>query len=641
MIEKSSTGSAGLTRRYETLRSLSTIPPDINTYPPVISSLVTHERYSYALSRPDPTPSTSLLSTSLARRPRRTQTLDADSPWLSRSKLGEPDAPLSEASTAVENTGSRWSFWRRQTQDKPLVTSGGGVLEIKSPHAPSSLGRRSSELNVESKPASIYSRNSRPASPANVFPVATGFDGTSEAGPSTSPALPRANSPAPAPAPSGVSRFWGRLGRKQPAAQQVSTGTVDTKDLEISADDFSFLAEIPSMGGQDHHAVGDLLSMEPGRTEDVASLESMLSSKPSPLPAPLAPPPRVAPIPRVPSAGGGRFVAKMKSPASNDMDLLGGLDFNESPSSTPPPSLQKSTPPPQTTSSSMWDDLLAPSSSAPPSKPATPAPAFNLAAPAPLAIVQSGSSSSSTQMPPALSPPPLPSLAPPPITLSPAIQAPPFMRNHTPISQPISPIPSQSTSKPPSSSLQQHPIPLTSTEPFEDFEDFGTPQKASVAQFDDFDFTGFTSPAAKRNASASTSSATHTSRSSLDHTSTMSLVSGASASKGTRWPAPPSPVGPILEPPPRAAPSSGFPFLSPPPPPSRPASSTGRGVDLLGEQGEGGGAQTVPTRPRGPSPLAPPSVGGGGSGQKSLSPLGGVSGQKGLSASDLSFFDSL
>jgi hypothetical protein len=142
---------------------------------------------------------------------------------------------------------------------------------------------------------------------------------------------------------------------------------------------------------------------------------------------------------------------------------------------------------------------------------------------------------------------------------------------------------------------------------------------------------------------------------SLDHSHTLSLMSTASSSKGKRWPAPASPIGPILDPPPKAdsKPSAGFPFLSPPPAPSRPASSQqGKKASLLdnAEEGDKGmqglapsafspgqiaGRATPPVQSLQPvAPFAPQKVG-------AVPPIERPSSAQGLSAQDLSFFDSI
>ena len=301
--------------RRETLRSLSSIPSDISTYPPVISSLTTHERHIYALSRPNPVPSTSLLNVSLARRSRNVGTLSSSSPWLSRSRLGEPDVAQPEPtapSMSPEDPKAKWSFWGRKATPKPLVTSGGSILEVKTPPPEAVRASGSGEMARSSSRApsiSISSKSSRPASPA--IPSMT-----SPPQPSLQPTMPNSVSmesvghPASSgtlatqtpQGPSAVSRFFGRLSRKhssQPSAE------FDGTDLQLSTDDFNFLQEVPGLADSSSmgHDTGDLLSLEPGRSEQIAGLESMLASKPMAVAPPFAPPPSAVASARAQSSG--------------------------------------------------------------------------------------------------------------------------------------------------------------------------------------------------------------------------------------------------------------------------------------------------------------------------------------------------
>ncbi|KAK8853113.1 hypothetical protein IAR55_003814 [Kwoniella newhampshirensis] len=677
----------------ERLRSLSTIPPDVNTYPPVIASLVTHERFVYALQRPNPAPSTSLLAATANRRSRRADALalasssSSEPSWTTRSRLGEPDAPNQEASAPMDEGGkSRWSFWGKRPQpERQLTTSGGGILEVRSATSLPALERTSSDVKVPTLPPSrapsVANLSPKPPSPSPSFlspPMshdAAGHSAPSGSLTQASPAQPPLAS-APAPAPSAVSRFFGRLSRKPSGSPSHHQDADDAKDLELSADDFSFLSEVPSMTQPPpEKGVGDLLALEPGRTEQIASLESLLSAKPAPSPQPLAPPPR-----GYASAGSrtssGKFVARMKAPAPTDIDLLGDLNFaGPSSAGTQSPAQQDiASPVSEISSSSAWDGFLSLAPSAPATKvrstpsvraPSTPTPV--VATP----LVPSRSGTPSVLLSP---PPPVP-----PATLS------------TPLSF---------------SSRPSKVVPTTpKSNDFSDFDDFGTPQQSTATTFDDFgDFSAFESntnrtvPTVQPNVSnapvqtparptpgfqhhlnnslADFSTPTNHARpGSLDHTPTINLLSGASASKGRRWPAPPSPVAPILEPPPKvgvmSTASAGFPFLSPPPP-SRPSSSAkndllndGYATNLTGltatpemtiavtpgattsSPSMFGNAlapisapRTNTSTPMTPIPMlaSPPSVPAKINGASSI---GAVGGKGGLSAQDLSFFDGL
>ncbi|WWC91588.1 uncharacterized protein L201_006534 [Kwoniella dendrophila CBS 6074] len=696
------------------LRSLSTIPSNINTYPPVITSLITHERFAYALQRPNPAPSTSLLNTTTSRRPARADPLilnssSSETSWTSRSMLGEPDAPLQEGASQVleEQNRSRWSFWgRRPVPERQLTTSGGGVLERKSFSTSSpdpNNERNSTDAKSSPKPSSrtpsISIGNSRPSSPAppaiteSTHP--TPANSTSQ--PSTQPQPPAQAQPVQA-APSAVSRFFGRLSRNKSSTSTLSQEADDEngKDLELSADDFSFLSEVPSMSQQaPENGVGDLLALEPGRNEQIASLESLLNSKAAPLPKPLAPPPKSSSIPSGSQnrSSSGRFVARMKSPPPTDMDLLGDLNFDGSAHNQNPSSTVQS--PVQTISSptNAWDDFLSLESG--PSKTIR-------------SSVPTGTKASSTPM---IAPPLVPSRSSTPtVSLSPP---PPASQNGIP---PISMIAPKATPATPANKV-------TSSDDFGDFDDFGTPQHASTSTFDDFgDFSAFDStfPAAvpetistsnnkplpiafgisipghtqtpgKSVAPTTIFTPNHQPKNSLstpinqvkpgslDHTPTINLLSGASASKGKRWPAPPSPVAPVLPPPPKSNTinssgngnngGGGFPFLSPPPP-GRPNS---RSSNLLDESNTENNMETLssPLQTKSAAVSVGMGIAGLGNNQSSGSIFGGslqpsrsstpiqtisqkptthisspqqtnqIQGKGGLSASDLSFFDSL
>ncbi|WVQ72517.1 hypothetical protein IAR50_002074 [Cryptococcus sp. DSM 104548] len=393
----------------ERIRSLATIPPDINTYPPVLSSLVTHDRYTYALQRPNSDPESSLLHTAsrAVRRPRRIDPIalslaTGEASWTTRSRLGEPDQDLEAAVGDTGDGKSKWSFWgRRPTAERKLTTGGGGALEVK-PMTPTSTGsgadkpRPSTESKPPSLPASrapsIAGPSSRAASPA----------------PSILSAAPETQQPAAPQGPSAVSRFFGRLSRRpssqpdSPTTPNAPAGSVDAKDLELSADDFSFLAEVPSMSTPPPgKGVADLLDMEPGANEPIKSLENLLNSKVAPLPKPLAPPSSGFSAPSYGGMGGererkssGKFVAKMKAPQPTDVDLLGGLDFASSTTSAVSPTSASSAVPAQGTGGSTWGDFESFMSSSPTSG-SMPAP------------IKPSRSSTPAVVPPPHSPPPI------------------------------------------------------------------------------------------------------------------------------------------------------------------------------------------------------------------------------------------
>ncbi|WRT70344.1 uncharacterized protein IL334_007342 [Kwoniella shivajii] len=646
------------------LRSLTNIPPDINTYPPSLTSLTTHERFVYALQRPIPSPSTSLLTTTVSRRSAQVDPLtftsaNQETSWTSRSMLGEPDAPTFDGSIQEEQNKSKWSFWgKRPVPERQLTTSGGGVLERKSVSSPDpSIERHISDVHLpsvsSSRAPSISVQPSRPSSPAPTptLPSSTSHDSVGQA--ANSGPLPQSQ-PIQA-GPSAVSRFFGRLSRNKPSAT-TSTQEVDAKDLELSADDFSFLSEVPSITQPPaEKGVGDLLALEPGRNEQIASLESLLNSKPAPLPKPLAPPPKGL---SGSQAGAGKFVARMKSPPPNDMDLLGDLDFaGNITSAAQSPITQSPSTEIASHANNAWDDFLSLGSSSQTTNSVSRiiSPSTPIAA-APLTAVRSGT--------------PTVSLSPPP-----------------PVSS-IMPNLSSTVNFEPKPSMPEKNGSLVTSD-FGDIDDFGTPQHASISTFDDFgDFSAFQSttststvpvplssmskplpvlnqmptkpaiastPAPLSKSSSMSTPVNHARPGSLDHTPTINLLSGASASRGKRWPAPPSPIAPVLAPPPKPAQphqvQAGFPFLSPPPPgrpnsrgslldgaeKSRtPKSHSNTTTNDLGPSSSSmfGGA-LEPSRSTTPNQMAPslavsPTL-------SSMNPQG----KGGLSAQDLSFFDSL
>jgi hypothetical protein len=614
--------SQHLINSYETLCSLSTIPPDTNTYPPVLSAMQTHERYQYALSRPNPTPDTSFLNIASSRRSRRDVGVqDSLESWTSRSRLGEPEALPLEATPQAEETKPKWSFWRKNTAEKPLVTSGGGILKVKSLASPPIPAPSEPRPSIGSAVSGSASKGSRPVSPAPV--VAPAIDS-----PSIIPAT--ATSPEPvAPAQSAVTRFFGRLSRK-PSSQQAADG--EEKDMQLSADDFSFLDQVPSIAGPASEGqVGDLLAFGGGRTEEMASLESMISSKSVPLPAPLAPPPTWSRS----SSSVGPSVNQAK-----EVNIFDDLDFsspsNDSYGAAMQPDLSTRTD--TATSNSEWDDFLAPSL---PSIPSSAVPMM------PSASVQR---SHSPSIPPS--------------------SASPFAMPLQSLHNLASPIAGPSRIQP-----TRTPVAAQNSidNDFDDFADFAPASTSRLGDFDDFgDFSDFSTPPPitsqpRQTATPYTgettqlhppSSTGHIKRASLDHTMTLNLVKDASATKGKRWPAPPSPLAPQLEPPPKApGNATNFPFLSPLPGTGRPI--TGFGDLLSGNVNESitSNSGTVPTPPRmaqqvpfsASDPLMP---------ARTASPLSrpmsaasntatvgqtkpGQSGQSGLSAQDLSFFDSL
>ncbi|KAJ7132131.1 hypothetical protein C8R44DRAFT_730847 [Mycena epipterygia] len=220
--------------------------------------------------------------------------------------------------------GGLLSFFGRRAGAPPVVAGEGATPRSASPASGSSP--RASMDSVKSPTSSNKSPTSATPSaavstavspivssstppPPPVVPVASQ---TSDAGADANPGTPTA-------APSAVSRFLGRFGRKAPAA----TGP---QNMALSEGDFDFLADIegtaagPSLGG-DANAHFPIMGA--------------LLDEPVPLPAKLAPPPRpsVAVITSQKTGEKGRPVIDHEA----DVPIFGTY--------SPPPSIKPSTPP--------------------------------------------------------------------------------------------------------------------------------------------------------------------------------------------------------------------------------------------------------------------------------------------------------
>ncbi|CAK9786017.1 hypothetical protein CC85DRAFT_328359 [Cutaneotrichosporon oleaginosum] len=331
----------------ETLRALTEVPDTSFAF----GHSATRERYAQALSRAPPNSMTLLR----APRPRRAEGGGLDfgpglEGWAARSRLGEPEA-MASASQPEPEQAKGWGFWRRQATPKPLVTSGGAVLEVKTDLDSAGIG--SAPASALSKPPSI---SSRPGTPSDTRPSMSARASISSVpsmarqgsisapsplsanvtGPPTYPVETPAFVPEKKPEPSRMSRLF-RWGKKEEKKEG------EDKELELGESDFAFLDQVPSASGPDLIGGG------------MSSIDEVLSMKKEvPLPAPLAPPPRSGPSSARPSMG-----AQPAPPKNDAFDLFASLDFDDA---TPAASTATdSTPAPS--SSFGWDDLLAPSTS--------------------------------------------------------------------------------------------------------------------------------------------------------------------------------------------------------------------------------------------------------------------------------------
>jgi hypothetical protein len=385
-------------------------------------------------------------------------------------------------------------------------------------------------------------------------------------------------------APSAVGRFLGRF--RRPATPTASVD-INNRDLELTQDDFSFLADVPAIAPQASIG-GDLLSLDNDSrpSDQMASLEAMLNSKATPLPSRLTPPPRMS-VARG-NSGGQKGVSAAASKTNSVIDLFGDLDLTGNADSN-----QLLKPNDVNVGSSIGFNVFATASTTPGLHP--------------------GIASQSTTIP--------------------IIQG-----------QSKSPV-------------FGDPAPLDD----DGFGDFGTPvaaaQTNSTLGFDDFGdfeqfqnqqtpgqqqaFLGLTAkPSAPHNSAyavpsmSSQSASKGQSKSSplrLDHSSTARLVSNAAQSP-TQWPAPKSPSIPAL-PPPIPAPSRQTAVSS------NSASSSRAGTPLNFDFLAAGPSMLAPPRANALSPAN--SLLGAADRGKHSPATPSLSNGQGLTASDLSFFDSL
>lgn len=523
-----------MTIRYRLARELGSMPPEIDTFQHNLAMSMTWARYQDALTQINLDTRTSVLalvSRQSATRAARRSSSEWQKEFQSRNRVDDSQAIKdAQANVQAEEARPKWSFWgrRQSTQVVPLVTSGGGILEVKA-LSPSNTGNASLQSGSKTPvpvTQQITSPMSTGATPSINSPIAV----------TTTSSLPGSVAPLAAqehpaePAPGAVGRFFGRFRRPRASTPSVD---VNNQDLELTKDDFSFLDQVPTASpvAPKEPGIGDLLSMNGpgGRSEQMASLESMLSSKPVALPSRLAPPPiskRTSSAASIPKLGAS-------SRSSSHVDMFGDLDL-----SSPSPPITAAKP---TTASNGLFELMASGSSTPQSAKPTAMPKdFDFFG-----------------IPPAAGPS---KPAPPPVSTFVAHAAPP-------------------------------PIPEDDDD-FGDFGQtfVSAPAQGNQtdASFDDFgDFGGFDAPAPNKPSQPAivqprpqsstmdlsffdTTQATRSTRppemnfgftDTTAHAATQNLVQKAAERRG-RWPAPPSPVPDALSPPPGS--NSFFPRVDSP-----------------------------------------------------------------------------
>ncbi|KAJ9104805.1 hypothetical protein QFC19_003946 [Naganishia cerealis] len=314
---------------------LMELPDDRSIYFQPVNNTVTWERYQDYVSNLKLDSSASVLAKASAEysyRINRRKSQEQHDAWQARSRLGEAtqidhiDQKQSTLSPGQEAGRSRWSFWGKKssTPTVPLTTSGGGMLEIKSSTA------NTAGNTLYNKPG---------------LPIGNQRIPTPPAGHSTPPLPSNVSTPSlnlpieidtsnPDTGSSAVGRFFGKLRRTRPQSPSVD---ISNKDLELTQDDFSFLAEVPSLAHKADPAFGDLLSLDGSAksSEQISSLEAMLNSKPMPLPSQLAPPPRPSTSRGAVNHSVNEAVPSPSKPSSL-MDLFGDLDLNATASSSKP-----------------------------------------------------------------------------------------------------------------------------------------------------------------------------------------------------------------------------------------------------------------------------------------------------------------
>lgn len=540
---------------------------------------VTWALYQEYLSTIKLDPSASILakaSAESAYRAARRKSQEEHDAWQARSRLGEGHDQSSHSASTLHDAGEarpKWSLWGRKasTPVVPLTTSGGGLLEVKalSPNPTGTPTDHQSRMSMQLASAPTSSR-------------------------STPPPIRSADSQTPSdhdagildPAPSAVGRFLGRFRRPKTVTPSVD---ISNKDLELSQDDFSFLADVPALPTKANTHNVDLLALDNTKPSgEMTSLEAMLNSTPLPSAPHLNPPPRPAAhrgsssAHRLPTATNTHSQSTSKS--NSMIDLFGDLDLGNATSAKPTPPV----------SSGLGIDPFK-GSSIPPRSP-----------------VDHAFRPSAMMMPQPLSVP---------ADLTNSV----FGMATSAEDDGFGDFGEQSQTKP--------------NQTFDDFGDFEAFSTDSTAKPKDA-FTLLSAPPSipqgrKATAVPQFDSALQTGRvqaspSRLDHSSTARLVQTA-AQQSSQWPASVSPSIPAL-PPPTSSIRQSAPI--PPPPTSGSRKGTPLNFDFLGTAP----AVVAPSRSHTASP-APPLLATSDPASRSQTPQ--LSKGQGLSASDLSFFDSL
>ncbi|KAJ6581175.1 hypothetical protein B0H19DRAFT_496309 [Mycena capillaripes] len=268
---------------------------------------------------------------SVKRRPEPVADADLLPPgWRIVEKKTEDPALTEKKKTGH---GGLLSFFGRRAGTPPVVPAGEGATPRSSSPAPGSVSSPRASMDSTRSPTSTKSpintsatasaapstaasptasSSSAPPPPPPTAPVLSQTDATTDAEPST-----------PASAPSAVSRFLGRFGRKASTA-------AEKQNLALSEGDFDFLADIEGA------AAGPSSGSDLSATN--FAISGALLDEPVPLPAKLAPPPPPSfPVVPTPKSGDERRPATDTDGDPDELAIFGKY--------TPPPPIKPFAPP--------------------------------------------------------------------------------------------------------------------------------------------------------------------------------------------------------------------------------------------------------------------------------------------------------
>ncbi|KAJ6624953.1 hypothetical protein B0H10DRAFT_685020 [Mycena sp. CBHHK59/15] len=236
------------------------------------------------------------------------------------AKAKEDAAAAAAAEKKKSGHGGLLSFFGRRTGTPPVVAGSNGARDrsasVSSPRA--SIDSVKSPTSTTKSPTISTAPSTSGASPtasSSVPPPPPTLPAVSHPQPDVGAGAGADPEPAVPAAPSAVSRFLGRFGRKAPAA-------AEQQGLALSEGDFDFLSDIE--GG----AAGAGPSTGAG-ADTHFSMSGVLLDAPVPLPAKLAPPPRAPVVPVSAPSRNGQTARPDCDADSDDLAVFGTY--------TPPP----------------------------------------------------------------------------------------------------------------------------------------------------------------------------------------------------------------------------------------------------------------------------------------------------------------